>query len=313
MMRTARDYRAGIATETGWNTAPTAFRDIRLLAEDLHLVGVREGRRALSEGGLVAPTRLVRTHIEGGMTLTADAARLSHMMTFVTGGAWTRHGLPEGVLRQLAADGADDPRSMGFVRRLAPHDDWQQFSGLRLRGLRIVPAGDSGIVLMLDLVGAEVAARRRVGVSASPAPRPPVTLRPAPDGLVIRPVGAAVETGPLMLTGFEIGLYRDGMRPHFALAANSPQMILPGQLAARIEMRLLASDAAKRATEADRLSVRFGFADESARFEMFFPLLTVIDRREHVDADGGPAVIRLRTHAEPREGGLFRLREISPS
>jgi hypothetical protein len=311
-MRTARDYRAAITGETRWNSASGTFQGVRLLAEDLRLVGVRERRHALSEQGLAAPPRLVRTHVEGGITLAADAGHLPHFLTFVTGGAMTDHRVPVGVLRQLVADAGDDPTSLSFVRRLADRDDWQQFSGLRVRGLRLVPASDAGLLMMLDLVGAEMATRQRISVAPAPAARPPLRLASPPDGLRLVPVDGGripATTGSLMLAGFEIGLYRAGMRPHFALAANSPQMIRAGQLAAQIDIRLLASDAAKTMTDAERLAATFTFENETRRFEIAFPALNVQDRRERVDADGGPALIHLRARAEARGGWLLRLRE----
>jgi hypothetical protein len=320
MMRTSRDYRAAVAAERRWNDAPAIFQGVRLLAEDLRLVGVRQQRHALSEQGLAAPPRLVRTHVEGGVTLAADAASLPHFLTFVTGGAWMANSLPAGTLRQLVGDGGTDPASLSLVRRLATRDDWQQFTGLRVRGLRLVPASDAGLLLMLDLVGAEMAMRRRVSVGPQPALRPPLMLRPPPDGLVLAPAGLAggsaidgPPSGALMVAGFEIAIYRAGMRPHFALAANSPQMILPGQLAAQLDIRLLASDAAKALTASEFLSAGLRFEDESRRFEISFPALTLQDRRERVDADGGPAMIHLRARAAARDGVLLRLRELARS
>lgn len=317
MMRTSRDYRAAIAGESRWNDAPASFQGVRLLAEDLRLVGVRQQRHALSERGPAVPPRLVRTHVEGGVTLAVDAASLPRFLAFVTGGAWTADSLSAGTLHQLIGDGGTDPASLSLVRRLAMRDDWQQFTGLRVRGLRLVPASDAGLLMMLDLVGAEMAMRRRVSVSAPPALRPPLMLRPPPDGLVLAPVGAAggattgaAASGGLMVAGFEIGLYRAGMRPHFALAANSPQMILPGQLAARLDIRLLASDAAKAETADEYLSASFRFEDDSQGFEISFPALGIQDRRERVGADGGPAMIHLRARAEARDGVLLRLREL---
>ena len=312
-MRTARDYRAAIAGETRWNTASGTFQGVRLLAEDLRLVGVRERRHALSEQGLAAPPRLVRTHVEGGITLAADAGRLPRFLALVTGGALTDNGAPAGTLRQLVGGASDDPASLSLVRRLADRDDWQQFSGLRVRGLRLLPASDAGLVMMLDLVGAEMATQQRVSVTPAPSSRPPLRLASPPHGLRLAPAdvgGSPTATGPLMLAGFEIGIYRAGMRPHFALAANSPQVILAGQLAAQIDIRLLASDAAKAVTDAERLTASFRFEDETRRFEIGFPALAVQDRRERVDADGGPALIHLRARAEARDGALLRLREM---
>ena len=314
-MRTARDYRAAIADEARWNTSSGSFQGVRLLAEDLRLVGVRERRHALSEEGLAAPPRLVRTHVEGGITLAADAGRLPRFLALVTGGAMMDGGESAGTLRQLVADASDDPASLSLVRRLADRDDWQQFSGLRVRGLRLLPASDAGLVMMLDLVGAEMATRHRISVTPAPATRPPLRLASPPHGLRLAPVdgGSTGQAGALMLAGFEIGIFRSGLRPHFALAANSPQMILAGQLAAQIDIRLLATDAAKAVTDADRLSASFRLDDETRRFEIGFPVLAVQDRRERVDADGGPALIHLRARAEARDGALLRLREMAAS
>lgn len=311
-MRSARDYRAAIATEPRWNVASGSFQTVPLLAEGLRLVGARERRHALSEQGLAAPPVLVRTHVEGGVTLAADAARLVQFLPFVTGGAWTDRKVPADTLRQLICDGGDDPVSLSFVRRLADRDDWQLFSGLKVRGFRLVPTADAGLVMMVDIVGAEMATRPRVTVVPAIASRPPVRLQSPPDGLVLADDDKSASPGAakaLMLAGFEIGLHRAGMVPHFALAANSPQMVPAGQLAAQVDMRLLATDAAKALADRARLTASFRFVDDTSRFEIRFPALNIQDRQERVDADGGPALIHLRARAEAPDGWLLRIRE----
>jgi len=311
-MRSARDYRAAIATEPRWNVAGGSFQTVPLLAEALRLVGARERRNALSEQGLAGPPVLVRTHVEGGLTLAADAARLVQFLPFVTGGAWTGRGLPTGSRRQLICDGAVDPLSLSLVRRLADRDDWQHFSGLKVRGLRLVPTADAGLVMMLDIVGAEMGTRARVSTSPASASRPPLRLQAPPKGFVVAKAGAdalSVADRAVMLAGFEIGLHRLGMLPHFALAANSPQMVPAGRLAARIDMRLLATDQAKALADHSSLTASFRFVDEASRFEIRFPALAVQDWQERVDADGGPALIHLRARAEAPQGWLLRIRE----
>lgn len=312
MMRSARDYRAALATEARWNVVSGTFQGVPLVAEGLRLVGARERRHALSEQGLAAPPVLVRTHVEGGVTLAADATRLVQFLPFVTGGAWTDSNLPTGTLRQLICDGGDDPASLSFVRRLADRDDWQLFSGLKVRGFRLVPTGDAGLVMLLDLVGAEMATRRRITVAPAMVSRPPLRLQSPPDGLVLADDDKGASSGvtkALMLAGFEIGLQRAGMVPHFALAANSPQMVPAGQLAAQVDMRLLATDDAKALADRARLTASFRFVDDTSRFEIRFPALNIQDWQERVDADGGPALIHLRAQAEAPDGWLFRIRE----
>ena len=316
MMRTSRDYLAAMADEGRWNEAPAALQGVRLLAEDLRLVGVREQRHALSEQGIAAPPRLVRTHVEGGITLAADATSLPRFLSLVCGAAWTDDAVPGATAPHLVADGVNDPTSISLVRRLGLHDDWQQFTGLRLRGLRLMPASDGGLLLMLELVGGEMVMRRRVSVRPAPPLHPPLRLQSPPEGLVLAPAGsdgAAAVHGALMLAGFEIGIYRAGMRPQFALASNSPQMILAGQLAAQLDIRLLATDAATSVKAGETLAARFRFEDEQRRLELGFPALILQDRQERVDAGGGPALVHLRAQAEARDGVLLRLRELSRS
>ena len=310
-IRSARDYRAAIATEARWNVAGGSFQTVPLLAESLRLVGARERRNALSEQGLAGPPVLVRTHVEGGLTLAADAARLVQFLPFVTGGAWIDRGLPTGSRRQLICDGAVDPLSLSLVRRLADRDDWQYFSGLKVRGLRLVPTADAGLVMLLDIVGAEMGTQARVSTAPASVSHPPLRLQTPPEGLVLAKAGARAvpATGAVMLAGFEIDLHRVGMLPHFALAANSPQMVPAGRLAARIDMRLLATDEAKALADHSNLTASFRFVDEASRFEIGFPVLEVQDWQERVDADGGPALIHLRARAAAPHGWLFRIRE----
>ena len=331
MIRTSRDYAAAIGIEPSWNRPPARFRAVRLMAEDLRLVGGYERQRSLADPAVTSPPRLVRTHVEGTMALAAGAAEMTRFLPAVTGGDWTAVARGPGRSgRQLRADGADDPLSLALWRRLAPRDDWQHFSGLRVRGLRLAPGGDGGLVMTLQLVGAERRVQAKAAIDPAPAATPPLRLAPA-GGIALAAAGAGgtgdglsgdgLSTDGLVVAGFAIEFHRAEARPHFALAATAPQMIPPGRLGAMVEIRLLANDAARRATVAAALTARFRFGTEvetgadagAGMRELFFPRLAVTDRRESVAAGSGPALVQIRAEAETVSGLLMRAAEGIPA
>lgn len=305
MMRTARDYICGIGKEAAWSQPPTRFDRIQLLAEDLRVTGQYEGRRVLSEDRIAAPQRLVRTHVEGGFALAAGHAALRRLLPLVTGGSWTTPDAQGGTT--LAVDGAADAVSLSLIRRLAAADDWQLFSGLRVQQISLFPGADGGLHARASCLGGAQQARTGLAVAGTAATE--AGLRPAapPSGLRLRP-DPGQDVGALYLAGVEITLSREGMRPHFALGTNAPQMITPGLLVARVGLRLLANDAAKAASRHDHLAASFRFEDATGHVDLELGRLGVTARREIADAGGGPALIQLAFRAEISGGALCRLR-----
>lgn len=305
MIRTSRDYAAAMGIEPAWNRPPASFREVRLMAEDLRLVGAYERRRSLAEPALTASPRLVRTHVEGAVAVTASAAAMTRFLPFIIGGDWV--AAPRGG-RLLRADGAADPASMTLWRRLAPGDDWQQFSGLRARSLRLAPGGDGGLVMALQLVGAERGAKPKAAVLPDGPAAAPLRLLPR-GGIGLAAAGGTPAEDGLVAAGFAIAFQRPDVRPHFGLAATAPQIIPPGTLGAAVEIRLLANDAARRATAPEVLAARFGFVDAGLRRDIVFPRLVVTDRRDSVEAGGGPAQVQIRAEAELQDGVLMTATE----
>ena len=305
MIRTSRDYAAAIGIEPSWNRIPPRFREVRLMAEDLRLVGGYERRRSLAEPALSAPPRLVRAHVEGSLAMAAGAAGITRFLPVITGGDWV--SAPSGG-RILKVDGAVEPASMALWRRLAPRDDWQHFSGLRARSLRLAPGGDGGLLMTLQLVGAERRAQPKAAILAHGPARPPLRLLPS-GGIGLAAAGGQPVANGLVVAGFAIELQRAGARPHFALTAMAPQIIPPGTLAASVEIRLLANDAARRAMAPDMLAARFSLGDDDGIREFSLPRLVVTSRRESVEAGGAPALVLIRAEAERQDGRLMTVTE----
>ena len=303
-MRTARDYVCGIADEAIWNQPSSRFARMSLLAEDLRVMGQYEGRRALSDDRIAAPRKLVRTHIEGGFALAADQPALRRLLPLVTGGSWT---MPDarGICR-LAVDGGSDAASLSLIRRLAPGDDWQLFSGLRIRHLSLFPGADGGLNCRTACLGGAQLARSGLAVGGPVMPVAGLRLAAPPAGLRLR-AASGRDAGRLFLAGFEVGFLREGMRPHFALGTSAPQMITPGLLVAQVGLRLLANDAARAASLLDRVTALFRFEDETGHVLLEFASLGVTARREIANAGGGPALIQLALRAEISGGALCRV------
>ena len=310
-MRTARDYACGIAVEPSWNRPAGPFERLRLTAEDFQVIGQYASRQALVPDKDAAPQRLVRTHVEGRFSLTADAVSLRRFLPLVIGGSWVGSGPGSGqgaaATARLQTEGGDEAGSLAFIRRLADRDSWQLHSGLRIQRLRLFPGGDGGMLMAVDCLGAE---RRRGGtlsLSGLPAMQPAMKLAAPPDGLGLRPPGGRA-LSPLFLGGLEVEFARQGMRAHVALAADTPQLITPGRLVARLGIRLLANDAARAASLHDRLSATLTLDGGGDRMVMAFASSRIVARQEIVDASGGPAMIHLRLQAEAGDPGPVRIR-----
>jgi len=307
-MRSARDYACGIATEAAWNQPPQRFARLRLLSEDFQVIGQYAGRHALVPDQIAPPRQLVRTQVEGRFSLVADGAALRRFMPLVTGGGWTVTGRGAAQTGTLRADGGGEAASVSFIRRLADRDSWQLHTGLRIQRLRLFAGAGGGMVMAVDCLGAE---RRHGGpltVSSLPTLRAAMRPAPPPHGLALRPPGGRTLSS-LFLAGVEVELFRDGMRPHVALAADTPQMITPGRLVARLAIRLLANDAARSTGLADRLAATLALDGGGKRMTLSFSSLQVTERREIVDASGGPTLIHLGMQAETGPAGLLQFRQ----
>jgi len=313
-MRTARDYLCGIADEPRWNRAARQFDRLRLLSEDFRVIGQYAGRDALVPERAAPPRRLVRTHVEGQVSLAADRAALHRFLPLVTGGGWQAPAPDAGrademaVMASLRADGDVDPVSLSFIRRLAAGDRWQLHTGLQIRRLRLFPDGAGGFVMNAEFLGAERRDAAALGISALPAGKPAMRLAPPPDGLTLTPDNGSAKT-PLFLAGLEVDCLREGMRPHVALGADTPQMITAGRLEVRLAVRLLANDAAREASRHDRLAAHLTLENDASRMIFSLGRLQVTARRELVDPGGGPAMIHLGMRAEPGGGDLLLVRE----
>ena len=305
-MRSAQDYACGLGDEAGWNVAPRRFTRLRLLAEDFQVIGQYAGRDALVPDRIAPPRRLVRTHVEGRFSLAADAASLRRFVPLVTGGSWATHGTGAAETASLKVDGSADAMSVSVIRRLADRDRWQLHTGLCIQRLRLFPGGDGGLLMAADCLGAERRDSTAPTLSALPEMKPAMQLAAPPHGLGLGPPGGAV-LSPLYLAGVEIVLTRDGMRPHVALAADTPQMITPGRLVARLVLRLLANDAARAASQHDQLEATLTLHGGGKKMTLSFGRLQVTERREIVDASGGPTMIHLGLRAEPGPDGLMQL------
>lgn len=304
-MRSARDYACGIGDEVSWNAPPRRFTRLRLLAEDFQVIGQYAGRDALVPDRIAPPRRLVRTHVEGRFSLAADAASLHRFVPLVTGGSWTLGGTGAAESAGLRVDGGDDALSVSVIRRLADRDRWQLHSGLRIQRLRMFPGGDGGLLMAADCLGAERRDSAALTLSALPEMQPAMQLAAPPHGLSLRPLGGATLSS-LYLAGVEVVLTRDGMRPHVALAADTPQMITPGRLMARLSVRVLANDAARAGSQHDQLSATLTLNGGGKRMTLSFGQLRMTERREIVDASGGPTLIHLGLQAESGPDGLMR-------
>lgn len=307
-MRSARDYACGIADEASWNRAPQRFTRLRLLAEDFQVMGQYAGRDALVPDPIAPPRRLVRTHVEGRFSLAADLPALHRFVPLVTGGSWSVGGRGATDSFSLQADGSVDPVSISLIRRLADRDSWQLHTGLRIQQLRMFPGGDGGLVMAADCLGAERRDSRALTLSSLPAMQPALHLTAPPDGFGLRPMSGPA-LSPLFLGGVEIVMTRENMRPHVALAADTPQMITAGRLAARLGIRLLANDAARAASLHDQLSATLALEGDGKRVTLSFGRLQVVERREIVDASGGPTMIHLALRAETGPDGLLGFRQ----
>jgi len=307
-MRSARDYACGMADETSWNRPPQRFASLRLVAEDFQVIGQYAGRDALVPDRIAPPRRLVRTHVEGRFTLAADAAALRRFLPLVTGGGWTVSGAGAAASASLRADGSADASSVSIIRRLADRDRWQLHTGVRVQRLRLFPGGDGGLLMAAECLGAERRDSGPLAISSLAAMQPPMRLARPPHGITLQPPGGAA-LSPLYLGGVEVVLTRDGMRPHVALAADTPQMITPGRLAVRLAVRLLANDAARQASQLDRLAATLALDGGGKRVTLSFPRLQVAERRETVDPSGGPSMIHLGLRAEAGRDGLVLVRQ----
>ena len=307
-MRSARDYACGLADEASWNRPPRRFTSLRLVAEDFQVIGQYAGRDALVPDRIAPPRRLVRTHVEGRFTLAADAAALRRFLPLVTGGRWTVSGRGAAASASLRADGSADATSISLIRRLADRDRWQLHTGVRVQRLRLFPGGDGGMLMAVECLGAERRDSAALTLSALPAMQPAMRLAPPPHGMSLQPPGGTA-LSPLYLGGVEVVLTRDGMRPHVALAADTPQMITAGRLAVRLAVRLLANDAARQASQPDRLAATLALDGGGRRVTLSFPGMQVAERREIVDPSGGPSMIHLGLQAETGRDGLMLVRQ----
>ena len=327
-IRTAAGYQGAFGREPSWDQAPPRFQPLHLLAEDIRQIAVYESRRQLVAGHLAAPDHLVRSHVEGGLSALAERHSLMHLLPLVTGGDWQQQ---QGV-STLTVTGSATPPSIGFVRRLGPRDDWRHFSGLRLTRLRLTPSSEGAVIMQASLIGARqtrlarpLLARpllaRPLLARSIPAEQAAVPIvAPPPSGLSLVRVGAGQATSSAVLAGgFEIQLMRRDMAPHFALGADTPQMITTGQLAIRTDLRLLANDHARALAHEGtlmaldlRLTVP-GQAAASVHLEI--PRLRVTSAAELADVGGGPVILRLTAVAEPhliRQQHLIRVTLGSP-
>lgn len=304
MMRTARDYICGLGEEAVWNRPPRRFRALRLLAEDLRMIGHYEGRRALADDRIAASRLLVRTHVEGGLALAAGHGVMHRMLPLIVGGSWSAPDADN--MTRLAADGGSDAVSLSLIRRLASRDDWQLFSGLRVQRLGLFPGADGGLQCRVTCLGGTQQAQSGLTTAGAGPATSGLRLAAPASGLQLHPVKGG-DVGTLFLAGFEISLVREGMRPHFALGTSAPQLITPGLLVAQVGLRLLANDAAKAASLQDHLGARFRFEDATGHTDLAFATLRVVARRETADVGGGPAQVQLALRAEISDGSLLHL------
>lgn len=261
-VRMAADFQCALAAETVWASrlaSGAVFTELQLLAENFDRVTMRHRPQDLGSAGTAQASRLLRAYVEGEITAPLSTAVLRQLLPACMGGKLEGRSStaarqikplasiiqPPGWQKDAVLETTADPLvSMAVARRFTGDETWQEYRGLKLAGLDF-SVGAAAATLRARLIGARQDERpttRRASNVFGPA----LALSPGSVSLAIKRAGAAVLTSQdaVLLTGLQLHLRREGMRPVFTVAAHSPHLIADGRLVVNGTVSVLANQAA---------------------------------------------------------------------